>query len=432
MLAKIKHTDGYKGDSMSKNKYERSRTMHIFEAMFEYLISILVTGSFLATITTELGISDSLTGIISSFISLGCVFQLLAIFLKLKYVKKTVTTFSVVNQLLFMLLYVLPLAGFEKNNKTVIFVIAIFLAYFFYNMVHPLKINWFMSLVDDKMRGRFTANKEIVSLICGMMFTLFMGALVDHFKSSGDIRKAFIICAIVMFILMVLHTLMMVLSVEKPSQNNGKGNALKQFAFVLKDTNVRKVILLFIIWNMASYSTIPFYGTYMIKELGFSLKFVSILSIVYSMVRIFVSRFWGRYADRNSFAVMIRLCFLVMACGFLINAFAMPSNGKVIFVLFNIFHGIALGGINSALVNLVFDYAPVEMRSDALATSQATSGVVGFLTTLVTSSLVAYIQNNGNKLFGMRIFAQQVTSLIAFAFTIAAAIYVHTQLTGKE
>lgn len=110
----------------------------------------------------------------------------------------------------------------------------------------------------------------------------------------------------------------------------------------------------------------------------------------------------------------------------------MPSNGKVIFVLFNIFHGIALGGINSALVNLVFDYAPVEMRSDALATSQATSGVVGFLTTLVTSSLVAYIQNNGNKLFGMRIFAQQVTSLIAFAFTIAAAIYVHTQLTGKE
>lgn len=235
--------------------------------------------------------------------------------------KKTVTTFSVVNQLLFMLLYVLPLTGFEKNNKTVIFVIAIFLAYFFYNMVHPLKINWFMSLVDDKMRGRFTANKEIISLICGMMFTLFMGALVDHFKSSGDIRKAFIICAIVMFILMVLHTLMMVLSVEKPSQNNGKGNALKQFAFVLKDTNVRKVILLFIIWNMASYSTIPFYGTYMIKELGFSLKFVSILSIVYSMVRIFVSRFWGRYADRNSFAVMIRLCFLVMACGFLINAF---------------------------------------------------------------------------------------------------------------
>lgn len=44
----------------------RSRLMYIFEAALEYLISILVTGSFLATITKELGISDSLTGILSS------------------------------------------------------------------------------------------------------------------------------------------------------------------------------------------------------------------------------------------------------------------------------------------------------------------------------------------------------------------------------
>ena len=50
--------------------------MYIFEAALEYLISILVPGSFLATITKELGISDSLTGILSSVISLGCLFQL--------------------------------------------------------------------------------------------------------------------------------------------------------------------------------------------------------------------------------------------------------------------------------------------------------------------------------------------------------------------
>lgn len=40
---------------------KRSRLMYIFEAALEYLISILVAGSFLATITKELGVSDSLT-----------------------------------------------------------------------------------------------------------------------------------------------------------------------------------------------------------------------------------------------------------------------------------------------------------------------------------------------------------------------------------
>ncbi len=52
--------------------------MYIFEAGPEYLISILVAGSFLATLTRELGISDGLTGILSSIISLGCLFQLLS------------------------------------------------------------------------------------------------------------------------------------------------------------------------------------------------------------------------------------------------------------------------------------------------------------------------------------------------------------------
>ena len=134
-----------------------------------------------------------------------------------------------------------------------------------------------MSLIDDNIRGCFTANNEIVSLICGMLFTLGMGTLVDYYKNAGNIKMAFILCAAVIFVLMLLHTLTMVFSVEKPtiSDQNVKSNPLKRFATVLKNKNVRKINLLFIIWYSATYSTIPFYGTYMIKELGFSLKFVS-------------------------------------------------------------------------------------------------------------------------------------------------------------
>jgi len=110
--------------------------------------------------------------------------------------------------------------------------------------------------------------------------------------------------------------------------------------------------------------------------------------------------------------------------GLLSNVFAIPSTGKIVFVLYNILHGIAIGGINSALTNLVFDYVPADMRSDAIAMNQATSGLVGFFATLISSPLVALIQRNGNSLFGIKVYAQQVTSLIAFGFTIAAILYV--------
>ena len=112
-----------------KDPYAFSRAMYIIEAALEYFISILVAGSFLATLTKELGFSDSLTGILSSVISLGCLFQLLSMFYRKTRVKRLVVFFSIMNQLMFMLLYVIPLTSVSQSVKTVAFVGLIILAY---------------------------------------------------------------------------------------------------------------------------------------------------------------------------------------------------------------------------------------------------------------------------------------------------------------
>ena len=104
---------------------------------------------------------------------------------------------------------------------------------------------------------------------------------------------------------------------------------------------------------------------------------------------------------------MVEKCFLVLGLSYLCVAFATPKTGIVMFVLYNLFHGIAFGGINSALTNLVFDYSPMERRASSLAVSRAIAGLVGFLTTLVTSPLVTFVQKNGNSLFGITVYAQQ-------------------------
>lgn len=185
---------------------KRGRLMYIFEAALEYLISVLVAGSFLATLTKELGFSDSLTGVLSSVISLGCLFQLFSLTINRGRSKNFVIVLSVSNQLLFMALYIIPLLSVGSRLKTVLFVAIIILAYFIYNLAHPKKINWLMSLVDDTHRGRFTANKEVISLIAGMIFTFLMGSVVDYYADSGRIKTAFIISAAVIFILMLMHT----------------------------------------------------------------------------------------------------------------------------------------------------------------------------------------------------------------------------------
>lgn len=400
----------------------------MIEAALEYLISILVATTFLATITTELGISDSLTGILSSILSLGCVFQLLSLFFRRRSEKRFVIILSIWNQCLFMLLYVIPLFSGNKTLKIVIFVITIILAYLFYNIAHPKKINWLMSLVEDGKRGTFTANKEMLSLAIGILFNFCMGYIVDYYKDSGSVRTAFIICAVTIFVLMVLHTVTLLIAVEKPlpsEQTSEKTNVLKDMFAVLNDKNVQRVAILFVLWNMAQYVSTPFYGTYQIKELGFSLKFVSMITMLYSIVRILFSKVFGRYADKTSFASMIQICFLVAGGGFFINMFTVPSNGKLFYTAYYICYATAMAGINSSLINLVFDYVSVEKRADSLAICLAGSGVVGFITTLLASSLVTLIQKEGNSFMGIsHIYAQQVVSEIALIFTIACVLYV--------
>jgi hypothetical protein len=207
---------------MNDKLYKRGRILYVIEAGVEYLISILVANTYLALLTKELGISDSLTGIISSFISLGCVFQLCSLFIRRRRNKGFVLILSVLNQLLFMALYVVPLTSWEESYKSITFIIIILIAYFFYYVAHPKKIDWFMSLVDDSQRGRFTAKKEIVSLIMGMAFSFAMGALIDHYKAINDIRTAFILTAVVMLGLTLIHTLTMVFTTEKPKEIDEK------------------------------------------------------------------------------------------------------------------------------------------------------------------------------------------------------------------
>lgn len=404
----------------------RSQFLYIIQAAVEYFIAILMAGSYLATLTNYLGISDSVTGIISSIISLGCVFQLLSSFLNRGKVKKTVTLFSILNQLLFMMLYFIPLTGFGAQLKVILFVVMIVLAYVIYNAIMPLKTNWLMALVEDSHRGVFTAHKEIVSLLSGMIFTFVTGRIIDHYREAGQIGTALLICGGAIFLLNILHTLLLFFIVEPDAGEPapGKKAPIREMLAALKDRDILRITGLFCLWSVTAYTAAPFYGSYQIKELGFSLTFISIMSMAYSILRALCSTRWGRFADRHSFAKVLQIGLVLEAAAYLINVFSGPGVRSWFYPVYYLMTAVASAGLNSAKFNLVFDYIPLERRANALAVSQALSGVVGFVTTLIASRLVAHIQQNGNALFGIPVYAQQVCSFIAFALTILLIVYV--------
>jgi hypothetical protein len=104
----------------------------------------------------------------------------------------------------------------------------------------------------------------------------------------------------------------------------------------------------------------------------------------------------------------------------------------VALALYYIFHSIAMGGTNSALINLTFDYVPFETRSDSLAICQAISGVIGFLSTLGFSALLDFIQKNGFELFGIQIYAQQLLAAFSVVWFVFTALFVRFVILKKK
>lgn len=417
---------------MTKDICKTSRICYVIEETTAYLISFLITGVYLAKLTLSLGFSDSLTALLGSFVNLGCVFQLFAITIfRRGRVKRKLTILYTINESLFALLYLVPFLNISSSVKAVLFIVFLLGGYFILNTVSAPKTNMFMALIPDNHRGTFTAYKEGISLACGVVFRFSMGLLIDHFDSMGNMTASFITCGVTIVVLMIMHTLSLIFAKEKEAAQSDGGSVFKGIKEVVSDRKIASILVISIIWTICSAICTPFLGTYEVKELGFSMTYVAALSAIYAGVRIIASVFLGRYADKNSFAKMLKICYGLVALSFVAITFTTPANGHSMYMVYQIFMAAAMGGINSAEINLIFDYAAPEKRKNILSVKYAFCGLCGFFATLAATPLVNYIQHSENRIFGIPMYAQQALSLVSFILSIILILLVDRVVIKK-
>ena len=224
------------------------------------------------------------------------------------------------------------------------------------------------------------------------------------------------------FVLMLGHTATLVFSKEKEVET-APVPIKKELRSLLGNKTLYLVIAVAVLWSVAHYCVTPFLGTYRNNVLGFSMTYNAILSALYAIVRSLVSRPLGKFADKHSFATMLILCFGIVAVAFGINVFTVPENGHVLFAIYYMLYGVAMAGINSGAINLIYDYVEPSQRTSALAIRGTLAGLVGFGTTSLLTIPEKYITDNGNMLFGIHAYPQQIFSALGVIFTVILILY---------
>ncbi len=414
-------------DKFNSLEYKRSRKFYNIQCAVEYFVSLLVLDAFLAKLLTSIGISDSLNGIISSFISLAFGIQIFSLFIvKIKTSRKRIVMiFDVLSMIFFMCMFLVPFLPVSKNIKTVLVVIFILLGYGCYYLIFSIYYKWANSFVEPTERASFSANKEIISLFSGMIFTAVVGYIIDRFEGLGNLNGGFLFIAASILILTICNIIC--LSSIKRDDENERASDGEHVKTILKNLfsnkNYCNVIILNILWNIACYFSMGFMGVYKTNDLMMSVFLIQVINIVGNFARMIFSKPIGRYSDKTSYAKGFKLGLFIMVTAFFINIFTAKSTWFLI-IPFTILYNVGMAGVGANSFNMIYSYVDEKYIAQAMALKNCISGIFGFAASLLSGKIMSVIQANNNTVFGFQIYAQQLFCAISFIICIFAILYV--------
>jgi len=420
----------------SDTTYKRSRAAYMAQCTEEHLVSLLVADAFLAKLLSHIGMSDSMIGIISSFATLAFLFQLLSLILvqKINDTKKTVIFFNSISQFLFMFIFAVPFLPCARAIKTLIVIFCVLTAFASKFLVIGVYFKWANSFVEPTKRGEYSAVKEMISLLTGIVFSLAVGYIMDIFERSGNIKGSFLFLTIILFILNIFNLIFfMLIAKDKTNfKSNGKNISL---GVVIKKTlgnrNFINVIILETLWNIGIYSSVGFMGVFKTNDLLMSVGTVQLINTLGHLLRFAISKPLGRFSDRTSYATGIKIALIIAAVGFGINIFTTKETWWCI-VIFTILYNMSHAGIGQNMYNITYSYVESDYIVQAMAIKSSIAGVLGFVASLISGKILSYVQINGNMLFGISMYGQQLLSIISFVFVIAAAIFTHKVVSKQK
>ena len=167
-----------------------------------------------------------------------------------------------------------------------------------------------------------------------------------------------------------------------------------------------------------------FIGVYKINDLLLGVFVVQIMNVVADFVRIFVSKPCGKFSDKYGFARGIELANCLLLFGYISIIFTTPAT-KYLILVYTILLAVSSAGSYQNSFNIGYQILPNHMITQAMAIKGVFSGICSFVGAIFGSLIVNCVQANGNMVFGIHIYAQQLLAGIAVFGKIFAIAILH-------
>lgn len=419
---------------LSLEEYQISRTFFIYEGCTAVGIFALTSSAFLAGFAEYLGASDQFNGILAAIPALAGAIQVFSpmVFEKMRNRKLLIAALCIFYRLTLGLMGFIPLIFQDKLVRLTVLASMYFLAYLAASFLTPAAGNWIVSLTPERMRGSYLGRRDSYILAVSSIISLGMGKVLDVFKQNHQYYTGFLLVSIVVIVLAILNFLFLSEIKEPPTEVKKLDLDIKKvFSVPLRDQGFRKIIMLFILWNIGLQIGGPYFGVYIVTGLKLPYTSIMILGVLSSLTSVLVVRTWGKLGDRISWVFSTKMSIGLLA---LVHTAWFFINSKTLFLLVPMYivGGAAWAGINLSLFNIQFSFSPIEGRTVYLGFNAAVGGLVGFLTALLGSFIVRGLESYKFHLLGLEIGNMQVVFGLSGIFLAGCVAFIHYRINQNR
>ena len=415
--------------------YEQSRQYFLYEGCTAVGIASLTSGAFLAGFASFMGASDEFAGIIGAIPAATGVVQLFSsiVFEKIEQRKRLMVIGSFIFRFLLSVMFLIPFLVKETTNRLIALAIIYSIAYLISSFVNPPSSNWIVDLTPEPIRGSYFAKKDAISLIFLTVLTIFMGMVMDFYRDGKFEYRGFLILGVFALLMTILDVYYF--SRIKEPYHHRKVVTVKIKDVIVKpfkNRSYRKVIILFLLWNVGIQIGGPFFSIYMVTGLKLDYTFIMIMSVLGSFVRVLAVQYWGRIGVKKSWMHSTKLSIALLAIAHVGWLFININTVYILMPFLNILGGIAWAGVNISLFNIQFVMAPEEGRTMYLGASAALGGIAGFLSTMVGSVIVNQFKGFSLDFAGFHLGNMHIVFALSGGILLFTSFYVRQWMEKKE
>ena len=163
----------------------------------------------------------------------------------------------------------------------------------------------------------------------------------------------------------------------------------------------------------------------------YSMSVVQIVNVVAQLGRAVFSKPFGRYTEKRTFAKGVELGMIIVAVAMLINIFTTPATAFFI-IIYTLLYNIAMAGVSGNITNITYSYVDSTYFAEASAIKNSIGGLFGFGASLLGGKILATVQANGNTVFGIPMYGQQLLSAISFVMLIITILFTHFVVSRQK